>query len=156
MLSEIVVTGYQTLSKERTAGAFAKVTGADLQDKRFSSLSSLLEGEVAGYNTQSNLVRGITTMNGVAAPLYVVDGFPVENTNYTNTGSLEENVPNLNIDDIESVTVLKDARPPVSMGHAPPTASSSSPPRRHAKKRRRTSLSLQTLPGILTITTTSD
>ena len=109
LLSEVVVTGYQTLSKERTAGSFAKVTSADLQDKRFNSLSSLLEGEVAGYNTQSNLIRGITTMNGVAAPLYVVDGFPVENTNYTSTGSLEESVPNLNIDDIESVTVLKDA-----------------------------------------------
>ena len=109
MLSEVVVTGYQTLSKERTAGSFAKVTGADLQDKRFSSLSTLLEGEVAGYNTQSNLIRGVTTMNGVAAPLYVVDGFPVENTNYSSYGSLDESVPNLNIDDIESVTVLKDA-----------------------------------------------
>ncbi|MGN1255426.1 MAG: SusC/RagA family TonB-linked outer membrane protein [Prevotella sp.] len=109
MLNEVVVTGYQTLSKERTTGAFAKVTGADLQDKRFSNLSSLLEGEVAGYNTESNLIRGVTTMNGVAAPLYVVDGFPVENTNYDNYGSLNEAVPNLNIDDIESVTVLKDA-----------------------------------------------
>lgn len=109
MLNEVVVTGYQTLSKERTTGAFAKVTSTDLQDKRFSDLSSLLQGEIAGYNTQNNQIRGISTMNGVATPLYVVDGFPIENTNYSSTGSITESIPSLNIDDIESVTVLKDA-----------------------------------------------
>lgn len=109
MLQEVVVNGYQTLSKERTTGAFAKVTAADLMNKRPSNLSTMLEGEIAGYNTQNNLIRGVTTMNGVATPLYVVDGFPVENTNYSSTGSLSESVPNLNVDDIESVTVLKDA-----------------------------------------------
>jgi TonB-linked SusC/RagA family outer membrane protein len=64
---------------------------------------------VAGYDSQNNLVRGVTTMNGVSQPLFVIDGFPVENTRYTDYGSLEESIPNLNIEDIESITVLKDA-----------------------------------------------
>ena len=101
-------TGYQTLSKERATGAFATVTAGSYKQQRLSSLSSLLEGRVAGYN--NGLIRGTTSMNGVTSPLYVIDGFPVENTSYTNNGnSLIENLPGLNLEDIEKITVLKDA-----------------------------------------------
>ncbi len=109
LLDDVVVTGYQQISKERATGSFAKVTAEGLKTKRYDNLSQLLEGEVAGFNTQSGLIRGTTTMNGVTNPLYVIDGFPVESTRYTDFGSLEENVPNINIDEIESITVLKDA-----------------------------------------------
>ena len=108
-LDDVVVTGYQTLSKERVTGAFSKVDMEKLSQKRYSSLSSLLEGEVAGYNTTSNLIRGTTTMNGVTNPLYVIDGFPIENTRYNSSGSLVENIPDINLEDIESITILKDA-----------------------------------------------
>ncbi|MBO5541713.1 MAG: SusC/RagA family TonB-linked outer membrane protein, partial [Muribaculaceae bacterium] len=109
VLDDVVVTGYQQISKERATGSFAKVTAEQLKTKRYDNLSQLLEGEVAGFNTQSGLIRGTTTMNGVTNPLYVIDGFPVESTRYDEYGYLNENVPNVNIDDIESVTVLKDA-----------------------------------------------
>jgi TonB-linked SusC/RagA family outer membrane protein len=108
-LAEVVVTGYQTISKERATGSFAKVTTKELESKRFSNLSQMLEGEIAGFNTSSGFIRGVTSMNGVSQPLYVIDGFPVENTRYTSTGSLQDAVPDLNVEDIESVTVLKDA-----------------------------------------------
>ncbi len=101
-------TGYQTLSKERATGAFATVTAGSFKQQRLSSLSSLLEGRVAGYN--NGLIRGTTSMNGVTSPLYVIDGFPVENTSYNSNGSsLVENLPGLNLEDIEKITVLKDA-----------------------------------------------
>ncbi|MEG0518012.1 MAG: TonB-dependent receptor plug domain-containing protein, partial [Bacteroidales bacterium] len=107
-LEDVVVTGYQTLSKERATGAFAKVSSHKLLEHRLNNLSTLLDGQVAGFN--KGVIRGAATMKGVDAPLYVIDGFPVENTRYSRTGgNLIENLPDLNLEDIESITVLKDA-----------------------------------------------
>ncbi|MBP3303581.1 MAG: SusC/RagA family TonB-linked outer membrane protein [Muribaculaceae bacterium] len=107
-LSEVVVTGYQTISKERATGSFAKVDRKQLESQRISSIGDMLEGHVAGYT--DGKIRGITSMQGVATPLYVVDGFPVERTEVTYAGGgFSEAVPDINIDDIESITVLKDA-----------------------------------------------
>lgn len=106
-LDEVMVTGYQTLSKERSTGAFAKVSSATLEMKRMESLSSVLEGQVAGY--VNGKIRGVTTMNAIANPMVVIDGFPVENTSINRIGQATENMPDLNPEDIESITVLKDA-----------------------------------------------
>ncbi|MBS1443117.1 MAG: SusC/RagA family TonB-linked outer membrane protein, partial [Prevotella sp.] len=59
ILGEVVVTGYQTISKERATGAFTKVTADELKDKRLGNLSTVLAGEVAGYN--DGMIRGVTT-----------------------------------------------------------------------------------------------
>lgn len=107
VLSDVVVTGYQTLSKERATGSFAKVTAQELESKRLSNLSTLLEGEVAGYT--DGTVRGITSMMGETSPLYVIDGFPVENQVMDSQGNITTQLPDLNMEDIESITVLKDA-----------------------------------------------
>lgn len=108
-LKDVVVTGYQVISKERATGSFSKVSDEDLKGKRYGNLSQMLEGEIAGFNTSSAIIRGTTSMNGVTNPLYVIDGFPVENTRYNDYGSLKESIPNINVEDIESITVLKDA-----------------------------------------------
>ena len=108
LLDDVVVTGYQTLSKERATGSFTKVTAADLKDKRLSNLSTMLAGEVAGYN--DGRIRGVTTMSASTSPLYVIDGFPVEKTKLSGNGDgVSEEIPDLNMDDIETITVLKDA-----------------------------------------------
>lgn len=107
LLNEVVVTGYQTISRERATGSFVKVDSKKLEQVRLNSLNTLLEGRVAGYN--NGLIRGTTSMNGMTNPLYVVDGFPIENTRYNSNGNLVENLPSLNMEDIESITVLKDA-----------------------------------------------
>lgn len=108
ILGEVVVTGYQTLSKERTTGSFAKVDRAQLETYRITSVDDMLDGHVAGYT--DGKIRGTTSMLGVTTPLYVIDGFPVERTEVTYAGgSFSESVPNVNVDDIESITVLKDA-----------------------------------------------
>ncbi|WP_228491944.1 SusC/RagA family TonB-linked outer membrane protein [Prolixibacter sp. NT017] len=106
-LDEVMVTGYQTISRERATGSFVKLKSDEIEQKRLSNLGTVLEGEIAGYN--NGLIRGVTSMQGLTTPLYVIDGFPVENTRYTSNGTLVENLPNLNLEDIESITVLKDA-----------------------------------------------
>lgn len=107
-LGEVLVTGYQTLSRERATGSFAKVTADDLRAKRLSDLQTVLAGEVAGYN--DGRLRGVTTMIASTTPLYVVDGFLVEKTTLTGSGGdIAEGPPDINMDDIESITVLKDA-----------------------------------------------
>ncbi|MDR0737744.1 MAG: SusC/RagA family TonB-linked outer membrane protein [Prevotellaceae bacterium] len=107
-LGEVVVTGYQTISKERATGSFAKVTSETLDRKRLTNLNTLLEGQVAGFT--GGLVRGTTSMWASTNPLYVIDGFPVENFRYdASLGYEMEFPPELNMEDIESITVLKDA-----------------------------------------------
>ncbi|MBC5623629.1 SusC/RagA family TonB-linked outer membrane protein [Butyricimonas hominis] len=106
-LDEVVVTGYQTISKERSTGAFAKVSATTLETRRLDNLSSVLEGQVAGYS--DGIIRGVSTMNAMQTPLYVIDGFPVENTTIDAYGNVTENIPDLNMEDIESITILKDA-----------------------------------------------
>lgn len=107
-LDEVVVTGYQTLSRERTTGSFAKVDKSKLEAQRITSVGDMLEGHVAGYT--DGKIRGITSMRGVTTPLYVVDGFPIERTTVSYAGGgFEDQVPDINIDDVESITVLKDA-----------------------------------------------
>lgn len=88
MLDEVLVTGYQTLSKERSTGAFSKVSTEKLELKRMDNLSSMLEGQVAGY--VNGQIRGVTTMNAVANPMVVIDGFPVENTTLDRIGQTTE------------------------------------------------------------------
>lgn len=99
-LDEVVVTGYQTISKERATGSFGTVTSKQLEQKLNSDLKNIIEGQVAGVvlDKDGNIsIRGIATLNAETAPLLVVDGYPTE-------GELSD----LNPENIENVTVLKD------------------------------------------------
>ena len=103
-LDEVLVTGYQTISKERATGSFDMVSRAQL-DKPASSLASRLVGVTAGVQGTADEngdisfeIRGQTSLNTDARPLVVVDGFPIE-------GEFSSINPN----DVESVTILKDA-----------------------------------------------
>ncbi|MCK7557599.1 SusC/RagA family TonB-linked outer membrane protein [Chitinophaga sedimenti] len=95
-----VNTGYQSIPRERATGAFSIVTAKQLENKLRPDLKAALEGQVAGMmlKNDGNLeIRGVSTFNAETAPLVIVDGYPL-------SGGLET----LNIDNIESVTVLKD------------------------------------------------
>ncbi|MCT1524131.1 SusC/RagA family TonB-linked outer membrane protein [Sphingobacterium hotanense] len=102
-----VSTGYQTIPKERATGAFGSLPKKSLEQQRLNSLSSLLEGRIAGY--QDGRIRGTTSMNGITTPLFVVDGFPIENNDIQFNGNIKEVLPNLNLEDVESITILRDA-----------------------------------------------
>jgi TonB-linked SusC/RagA family outer membrane protein len=107
-LSEVVVVGYSTSTKQSFTGTAKKVDGDLLNRKNVSNVSQALAGEAAGVrviNTSGQpgsaaqvRIRGIGSVNGNTAPLYVVDGVIYN-------GSINAIDPN----NIESTTVLKDA-----------------------------------------------
>lgn len=99
-LQDVVVTGYQTISRERAAGSFSVVTPEELKGKMQDNIMDRLEGRVAGLTTtqQGLRIRGQATLNGNTTVLYVVDGVPFEG-----------DIKLINPADITNVTVLKDA-----------------------------------------------
>ena len=99
-LDEVIVTGYQKISKERATGSFSVVTAKDYKGKMETDIMSRIEGLVTGlvnYNNQVS-IRGVSTVYGNRDPLYVVDGVPYE-------GKIEA----INPADVENISVLKDA-----------------------------------------------
>ena len=105
-LSEIVVTGYGSQSKREITGAVASIDSKDLLSTPSTSLAQAMQGRVAGVvvgNENSPgggvmvRIRGFGTIND-NSPLYVIDGTPTK-------GDLNS----LNLNDVESIQVLKDA-----------------------------------------------
>lgn len=107
MLNEVVVVGYGTMRKSDLTGSISTAKGSDIiKSQSFSALDGL-KGKVAGVNIFSNtgqpggdmrvIIRGISTINASAKPLYVVDGVVMTDFQL------------LNPNDIESIEVLKDA-----------------------------------------------
>lgn len=109
-LEDVVVTGYQTLSKERATGSYAVVTKEKLANKLQTNVIDRLEGMVAGFTTNRGKVevRGVSTLRGNKNPLYVVDGVPFEGI----PGDPEKTMTPLDVinpADVVNITVLKDA-----------------------------------------------
>ena len=108
VLEEYVVTTFGTAKKTSFTGAFAKVTAKDLQDRPVTNIIQSLAGSAAGIQTTAGSgqpgtaptvrIRGFGSISSSNDPLYVVDGVPYS-----------ASTANLNSDDIESITVLKDA-----------------------------------------------
>ncbi len=107
-LSELVVVGYGTQKKESLTGSMTNLKADKLKDVTSATVENMLNGKVSGVyvapgsgqpgSTGAIVIRGQTSINGVTAPLWVVDGVIVGNS-----------AGNLNPDDIETMTVLKDA-----------------------------------------------
>ena len=109
-LDEVVVVGYQEVKKKDLTGAVAKVNMEDLLKTPSSSFDQTLGGRIAGVNVSSGegmpggtmniVIRGNNSLTQDNSPLYVIDGFPVEDPTIAAT---------INPSDVESVDVLKDA-----------------------------------------------
>lgn len=101
-LTDVVVsTGYQTLSRERAAGSFGVMKQASLDKRSNLNILSYLEGQIPGVLTGADgriTIRGQSTISANKDPLIVLDGFPIERS-----------VESINPNDVESITVLKDA-----------------------------------------------
>ncbi|WP_341226869.1 SusC/RagA family TonB-linked outer membrane protein [uncultured Arcticibacterium sp.] len=104
-LEEVVVTGYSVDSRKESTGAISIVKPKDLTTVPSANIEQQLQGRVAGLTVVTNSqpgagsqvrVRGFGAFGG-NEPLLIVDGYPVNSTDF------------LNPDDIESTTVLKDA-----------------------------------------------
>jgi TonB-linked SusC/RagA family outer membrane protein len=114
-LNEVTVisTGYQNIPIERATGSFSSVSGTKLERKLRPDLKAALEGQVAGMvlTKEGNIeIRGVSSFQGERSPLIIVDGFPITGTTINQDGvQVPAGLESLNIDNIESVTVLKDA-----------------------------------------------
>lgn len=107
-LDEVMVVAYGTAKKSAYTGAASEIKADKIENRLTSNVSQVLTGTMAGvqsYQTNGQpgtsatiRIRGISSINGVTSPLYVVDGVPYD-------GDLSA----LNPNDIAKMTVLKDA-----------------------------------------------
>jgi TonB-linked SusC/RagA family outer membrane protein len=107
-LEEVMVVAYGTTTKEAFTGSAEVIGAQELESRAITSAVSAIEGSTTGVQvlnstgepgaSPSIIIRGVGTLNGSTTPLYIVDGVQYE-------GSLA----NINPEDIESMTILKDA-----------------------------------------------
>ncbi|MFN3019998.1 SusC/RagA family TonB-linked outer membrane protein [Chryseobacterium sp. TY3] len=119
-IEEVVIVGFgQKKTVQELTGSASVMSAKSIEDVPVASVDKMLQGRVTGVQTgnasgqpggMANVrVRGISSINGVTSPIYIVDGVRVANGDLT-TGSTTANIlANLNPDDVESITVLKDA-----------------------------------------------
>lgn len=104
-LDEVVVVGYGTQKKVNLTGAVSQITTEDMSDRPITKMTQALQGQVPNLNivfgsgkpgTSGSLnIRGTTSING-GSPLVLIDGVP---------GNMDQ----MNVNDVESISVLKDA-----------------------------------------------
>jgi TonB-linked SusC/RagA family outer membrane protein len=121
-LSEVVVMGYQSVEKRNVTGAITSVKASNFKDISLNGIDQALQGQAPGVQvTQSSgtpgggiavRIRGVTSISASNAPLYIVDGIPVEAGalgGRTFGGQSDNALALINPNDIESINILKDA-----------------------------------------------
>jgi len=122
-MDEVVVTALGISREKKSLGyAVQDVKGDELVKAREANVVNSLSGKVAGVNITSSSggigassrveLRGSSSLTGNNQPLYVIDGIPIDNSNYSgasSTGGFDtpNGISDINADDIESVSVLK-------------------------------------------------
>lgn len=123
---QVVVIGYGTQQKQDVNGSISQINSKEFKNTPVTSVAQLLQGRAAGVEVSQNsgmpgssmsiYIRGVTSITGSNQPLYVVDGVPMSGEGSTpafeGTGGNETTsspISFLNPNDIESITVLKDA-----------------------------------------------
>ena len=107
-LEEVIITAYGTADKGNFTGSAIALKSDQIANRPIANVANAIEGQVAGVITTSASgqpgsspgirIRGIGSVNASSSPLYVVDGVPFDG-----------NLSNLNPEDIEDMTILKDA-----------------------------------------------
>ncbi|WP_324676422.1 TonB-dependent receptor [Hymenobacter sp. GOD-10R] len=118
-LNEAVVVGYGQQSKADLTGSITQISGRDVQDQPVQSFEQAIQGKAPGVfieNSSGKLgqgikvrVRGTSSVSAGTQPLYVVDGIPVISDNLSGTSGPTNPIADLNPNDIESISILKDA-----------------------------------------------
>ncbi|WP_165939994.1 SusC/RagA family TonB-linked outer membrane protein [Dyadobacter psychrotolerans] len=114
-LEEVIVVGYGTQKKRDVSTAISSVSSKELKDKPVANFATAMVGKMAGVKiSNSNTapgggttirIRGVSSINATNNPLIVIDGFPLKDG-----FNKDENPLNgINVADIESIEVLKDA-----------------------------------------------
>ena len=107
-LDEVVVIGYGTAKKRDLTGAVSSVQGSDIAQVPVTTAAQAITGKIAGVHVVSQsgapgadinvVVRGGTSITQGSSPLYIVDGF-----------QMDDALKHVDINDIESIDVMKDA-----------------------------------------------
>ncbi|NCC46376.1 MAG: SusC/RagA family TonB-linked outer membrane protein, partial [Bacteroidia bacterium] len=128
-LGEVVVNGYTTTTISRVTGSIGIIDSEQLKDAPLKSMDMLIQGKIPGVNVQAISgrpgetakirIRGTNTISGNAEPLWVVDGvmlqkdIPSITTGQVKAGDFNtlftNGIAGINPNDIENITVLKDA-----------------------------------------------
>ena len=122
LIDEVVVVGYGTTRREAKTGSITTVSSEQIADIPASSVDKMLAGKMAGVSvtaasgqpgSASNIrIRGTSSITADNEPLYVVDGIPIMEINNASGSRMTNSTNNIaiiNPNDIESITVLKDA-----------------------------------------------
>jgi TonB-linked SusC/RagA family outer membrane protein len=121
-LSEVVVVGYGTSNRANVSSAIASVTAEDVANNPVAGIDAALQAKAPGIQVVQNAgnpgngvsvrVRGPASINAGNQPLYVIDGVPIIQENFTQLGLGGQDVTSvtgINPDEIESIDILKDA-----------------------------------------------
>lgn len=128
-LEQVVVTGYTQTDVRKSTGSVSIITGKDLNDSPLKNVDMLLQGKLPGVSVQAVSgrpgesakvrIRGVSSITGSSEPLWVVDGVPIQKnvpamgSSYIRSGDFStlyaNGVAGINPQNIESITVLKDA-----------------------------------------------
>ncbi|MCR9066657.1 MAG: SusC/RagA family TonB-linked outer membrane protein, partial [Cytophagales bacterium] len=108
LLDEVVLVGYGSQNEKAVTGAVQQISASELEDAPVSQISQKLQGRLVGVQINQSTgkpgqgmqvrIRGQASILAGSDPLYVVDGFPIVG-----------DISNINPDEIESISVLKDA-----------------------------------------------
>ncbi len=118
-IEEVVVVAYGTQRKTNVTGSVVSVRAADIENKPFTSIDKSLQGYVTGLQSSSASgapgsatdirIRGIGSISAGQSPLWVIDGVIATTDDLTFNSTTSNPLSSLNPDDIESISVIKDA-----------------------------------------------
>ena len=121
-LDEVVVVGYGTQIKRAVTGSVQSIKSEEMADMPVAQISQKMQGKFAGVQINqvsgkpgqgmTMRIRGQASLSGGTTPLYVVDGVPLDNTNFGSAGTnggfdLGDGISSINADDVENMSVLK-------------------------------------------------
>ncbi len=124
----VISTGYYDIDKSKMTGAVEVVTAREIAGKGYTSIDEVLRGTLAGVSVmnvsgrpgaQAQIrIRGVNSLTGNIEPMWIVDGMPMQGNLPTSVGVgatdlentvLTSGIGNISPDDVESITILKDA-----------------------------------------------
>ena len=118
-LEAVVVMAYGSQVKRKVTGSVSTINSTELENTPFTSVDQVLQGKVPGLQSvapngqpggaQTIRIRGVSSITGENEPLYVVDGIPINSGDFSRNTNTTNALAGINPNDIESVTVLKDA-----------------------------------------------
>ncbi|MDQ2931961.1 MAG: SusC/RagA family TonB-linked outer membrane protein [Gemmatimonadota bacterium] len=121
-LSEVQVIGYGTQDRTQVTGALSTIEGSEIAGQPVAGLDAALQGHVAGVQITQNSgdpgngisirIRGAASINSSNQPLFVIDGLPIATDQLSQIwsgGNAPTPLSGLDVNEIESITVLKDA-----------------------------------------------